>query len=236
MRFVVSLFIGVIPLLAPSAEEHGKLVFEETFDSSSALDENWEFQHGPSHHILSSRWRENVSVEKGTLKLHARKENRGGQEWTAASLWTKEKFQYGYFECRYKYAAATGTNSSFWIMTRGNPAKGKFEIDINEGHFPNELNSNIHQWTGKHWDKSRSIKKRGLDLSAEFHVYALRWNQDELIWYFDGTEIRREENTIFHGAAPIWLSLAVISWAGPVTNEIDGTVMEVDYVRVYEEN
>jgi hypothetical protein len=32
----------------------------------------------------------------------------------------------------------------------------------------------------------------------------------------------------------VWLSLAIIKWAGEVTDAIDGTVMEVDYVRVYE--
>lgn len=34
-------------------------------------------------------------------------------------------------------------------MTRGqDPTEGKrFEIDINEGHYPNEVNTNIHNWT-----------------------------------------------------------------------------------------
>jgi hypothetical protein len=35
-------------------------------------------------------------------------------------------------------------------------------------------------------------------------------------------------------AAPIWLSLAIIPWAGKVTDSIHGTFMEVDYVRVYQ--
>ena len=70
------------------------------------------------------------------------------QSWTSGNIWTKKKFKYGYFECRYKYAAASATNNSFWLMTQGvDPKVGKrFEIDINEGHFPNEVNTNIHNW------------------------------------------------------------------------------------------
>ena len=57
------------------------LVFEETFDGTNAdLDASWDFQNGPSGHILSSRWRENVDVADGILKLQARKESRAGQD------------------------------------------------------------------------------------------------------------------------------------------------------------
>ena len=137
----------------PPTNEGWKLVFEDNFDGGDkALDENWTFQNGPSGHILSSRWRENAKLEDGLLKLVGRKETRAGQDWTAASCWSKREFQYGYFECRYRYAAATGTNNSFWIMTRGKP-KQRFEIDINEGHYPNEVNMNLHNWSGKHWAK-----------------------------------------------------------------------------------
>ena len=71
---------------------------------------------------------------------------RGGQDWTAGSIWTRQAFQYGYFECRYKYGGAEGLNNSFWLMpTTKVPAGQKhFEIDINEGHYPNRLNTNIH--------------------------------------------------------------------------------------------
>jgi len=39
--------------------------------------------------------------------------------------------------------------------------------------------------------------------------------------------------TYCHLPAPVFLSLAVIKWAGPVTEAIDGTSMDVDFVRVY---
>ena len=214
------------------------IVFQdEFFGVNRDLDRSWEFQDGPSVHIMCSRWRDNADVADGVLSLQAKQESRGGQEWTAASMWTKRKFLYGYFECRYKYAKATGTNNSFWLMTRGLPidADGRFEIDINEGHYPDEINTNIHNWSGEHWSKSKHMKLDGMDLAEQFHVYGLEWNRDELVWYCDGKEIRREENTICHRESPVWLSLAIIEWSGAVTAAIDGTSMDVDYVRVYQE-
>jgi beta-glucanase (GH16 family) len=71
-------------------------------------------------------------------------------------------------------------------------------------------------------------------LSKEFHVYALEWNEKELIFFFDGQEIRRQPHDICHGPAPVWLSLAIMRWAGPVTDAIHGASMDVDYVRVWQ--
>jgi beta-glucanase (GH16 family) len=238
---VVFLFVGV-GVRAEESESmlptgKWKLVFQDEFaGTNKAIDKTWEFQNGPSGHILCSRWRENAVVSNGVLTLKAKKEKRGGQEWTAASMWTKQKFKYGYFECRYKYAKAKGTNNSFWLMTRDIPkdAAGRFEIDINEGHYPDRINMNIHNWSGEHWAKSKHMTVDGANLADAFHTYGLEWNKDELIWYFDGKEIRREKNTICHGESPVWLSLAIIKWAGPVTDAIDGTSMDVDYVRVYQ--
>lgn len=401
---LTTLLIAAPPAPYNRPAENWQLVFADEFDQGeAALDHTWAFQNGPSGHILCSRWRENAVLEDGLLKLVAKKEERGGQQWTAASCWTKQQFQYGYYECRYRYAAATGTNNSFWIMTQGKPEQ-RFEIDINEGHVPNEVNMNLHNWTGQHWSKggrwyfgsgpvgetqqdagfsfplaeplttdairfvsddtdtvrlmelrafapskegypgvfptdaeaqpdavnlclgaqatadsvyqehtpdkaiddklgipSRWLSQAGAgphwlavefgrpvsigclqfisgwqqgqswqgivssfrleyrdgetwravpgasresitkplddsvpDLANSFHIYGLEWTENELVYYFDGEEIRRQEHTICRGPAPVWLSLAILNWAGPVTDQIDGKSMDVDYVRVWQ--
>lgn len=387
--------------------EEYKLAWADEFDYPDAqLDKNWESQNGPSGHILCSRWRENVLVSEGTLKLMNRKEKRGGQEWTSGSIWTNNRFKYGYFECRYRYAAAEGTNNSFWIMMspKDQPVNGKrFEIDINEGHMPNEVATNIHNWTdvkevngkkthpsaskhfvfgqrpdvrvqletpvkttkvrlvsnnpthfhlrefriygvsnsgypavllepkgngvenfardaktkisvsgfhttvgpesvknlvdGKidtswisqpdgeksvtfefdgektigciqfingwktdgHWTSARDWqglikqyqvqywngtawvdmssydqKDSEVNFARDFHTLGLLWTKEELVFYHDGKEIRRARNDFCFDPAPVWLSEAIISWAGKVTDAIDKTQMEVDYVRVYQ--
>ena len=409
---------SIIPLFADTNREDvggppgsdWNLVFEEQFDCTDAeLDAHWHFQNGPSGHILSSRWRDNVRLDNSLLMMFARKEHRAGQDWTAANLWTKRQFKYGYFECRYRYAPATGTNNSFWLMShKPSSQPGRFEIDINEGHYPYEVNMNLHQHSGKHWAKgarwyyygtgpdgsqedagfqlvlekpvvtsklrlvsrdadivrvmelrvfspsrqgypsvfpnakeaqpdalnlaaeakavsssqlnaalgpekaidgelstaSRWVSARGEtpslltlsfdapreigciqfisgwldgdkwrgivqdfqfeywdgtawqpvsgansgmskeaqrdpnappDLGRSFHVYGLEWNEKELVYYFDGQEIHRIENEICHGESPVRLSLAIIRWAGPVNDEIDGKSMDVDWVRVWQQ-
>jgi beta-glucanase (GH16 family) len=391
------------PSLLPGGSEKWALVWQDEFDYPDAeLDTHWNSQNGPSGHILCSRWRENAKVSDGTLKLVNRKQKRGGQNWTSGSIITKKEFQYGYLECRYKYAAAEGTNNSFWLMTRGpDPQTGKrFEIDINEGHFPNEVNTNIHNWSdikvvngkkthpsssrsfpfgvrpdvtvqleipvttrrirfssnnanhfhlgelriyqpnaagfpapfsktadkdkpglvnvarlsstkiianghyqpdgakilkhltdgdpattwvtrrngakqvefifakdttigcvqflngwkskgkwsglandykieyhdGQKWVEMSSfdLAKGSMNLARDFHTYGLEWSEKELVFYFDGKELRREKNGFCHSPSPVWLSLAIIAWAGKITDAIDGTAMEVDYVRVYQ--
>jgi beta-glucanase (GH16 family) len=139
-----------------------QLVWSDDFNyPDSQLDEDWNAQNGPSTHILCSRWRENAVVENGILHLKNKKENRGGQEWTSASIWSKQRFQYGYF-------------------------------------------------------------------------YGLEWTKDSLIFSFDGNVIRRMKNEFCHSPAPVYLSEAIISWAGEVTDAIDVTSMEVDWVKVYQ--
>jgi len=256
MRFTILFFIliscsaGNSEIQFLPAETQLQLVWSDDFDyPNTQLDAGWYAQNGPSGHILCSRWRENAVVENGILHLKNKKENRGGQEWTSASIWSKKQFQYGYFECRYKYAAATGTNNSFWLMTTGtNPTQGKkFEIDINEGHYPAEVNTNLHNWsdvttdpaTGKstHPSNHKSFDyslKPGINLANDFHIYGLKWTKDSLIYSFDGNVIRRMKNEFCHSPAPVYLSEAIISWAGEVTDAIDGTSMDVDWVKVYQ--
>ena len=370
--------------LLPGGPERWEPVWADEFEGGDAeLDRDWKSQNGPSGHILSSRWRENAVLTNGTLRLVNRKESRGGQDWTSGNVWTRQAFQYGYFECRYRYAAAQGCNNSFWLMPTAKVPAGQkhFEIDINEGHYPNEVTSNIHnhsdrtevngrkthptssrsftfgvrpevmlqlenpvttrrvrfstrhqsavhlgefqilgatgrvvfardaatritasgfvaagtdttkllvdgrpdtRWVsqregakwlefafpsdrvvgairflngygltndpksllddyrleyhdGQQWRQMAEfdVAQGAYNFAREFHVFGLEWSEQELVFYLDGKELRREPNVFCRSPAPVWLSLAIIPWAGPVTDAIDGTFMEVDYVRVY---
>ncbi len=401
----------------PPSGKDWRLVFEDNFDYPNAqLDNEWVSQNKASSHIRSSRWRENATTENGALKLLCKKENRASQEWTTGNIWTKKLFKYGYFECRYKYAGAYATNNSFWLMNlpaqRTPDGKKRFEIDINEGHYPNEINTNLHNHTDvsidekgikrhphkqkhirigdaedaakpdvsirldekiktskikfvsgyesyfhvreirvfspsldgkypdiksdevaeefkglenfarksslrtspqnerlKHLSKASAITDGKLktswisemdeekfieldfgsekeigcvqfltgwldrntnsyinatptwaiyywqnnewkllakqdakpidsktNLALDYHIYALEWNEKELIYYFDGREIDRRENTWAHWESPVWLSLAIVWGAGPITTSLDGTSMDVDYVKIWQEN
>lgn len=364
------------------------LTWSEEFDGpDSELEAKWVVQNSDVNPVIAcGRWRENCLISDGTLKLM----NKGPKEgypspYTSGNVWTKQQFQYGYFECRYKYAAAYATNNSFWIMATGGAPR--FEIDTNEGHYPNEIATNtinhsanptvttpkdhymgvknaysfkmkvpvvtnkirfsavnhgakfhipefrmynvnpagypeptsetadadvaglinyaksatitssgsytgnphtalvdgkiashwvtqekgdkwvvfewsnykkigciqflngwisggswvdilpdykIEYYTGTEWKVLKSFDAvEEVNFAKEFHIYGLEWNEKELIYYFDRKEIRRLPNLICNGPAPVWLSEAILPWKNPVAEEIIGTQMEVDYVRIY---
>lgn len=378
------------------------LSWQDEFDyPDSHFDKNWVSQNSKTEnpYVISSRWRENVVIEDGLLKLLARKESRGGQDWTSGSIWSKKQFKYGYYEARYKYAGAAGTNNSFWLWPEYGVEQGmkECELDINEGHFPNEINTNVHNWTDTwenehgntvHKDSSKTLALGGqldhsvtlktpiktkkirlksnhiahllirelrvyqphhnypdpksetadtdiaglvnlardpkvkittsgsksgnedpkqmidgttdnmwpshkagekwveltwpenqevghiqflhgwffndewkrliseytlqyhdgenwqdikhydvskqYNLAEHFHTYGMEWTETEFKFYFDGKLIRTYPNEVCFSQSPIFFSLAVLPIAGEITDAINGTSMEVDYVRYYQ--
>ena len=235
-------------MINPENRKEWKLVWNDEFDyqNRDQLLEVWESSNAPTSHTICSRWEENLEVGDGTVRLVNHKEKRGGQEWTSADMGTYKDFKYGYFESRYKYAAAPCTNNSFWIWTRDPRRKlegGKpFEIDINEGHYPSEYTNCIHEWLGT-MTVFKLISSDGgkqtypeIDFSKEYHTFGVDWEEDEIIFYIDRKEFRRIKNEYCHSAAPIRLSMAILKTQGfeEIPDEVDGSFMEVDYVRVYE--
>ena len=405
LAFYAPLFAGDAPKPAlPGGNDKWQLFWNDEFDYPDIfLENNWiSANDSTQSNILCARIRRNCVVSNGTLKLQNKKEKYATKNWTSGSVWTKQKFMYGYYECRYKYAAATGTNNSFWFMSSGTPTAGKkFEIDINEGHYPSEMATNIHNWTDitinpttgaqthpsssqsfnfstkpdvgiqleipittrrvrltsnystyfhiqefrifnvnaagyptvlsstadmdvtglinyardpqttitssgvyaagyeavnaadggltKHWVSQAAgqkwiefefptDKKIGciqfisgwvsgsnynsvltdykvqyfdgtnwidiqavdgttgtVDFGRDFHYLGLKWSVDSLAFYHDGKLMRKVKNDFCYSAAPMYLSEAIISWAGAVTDAINGTQMEIDYVRAYSE-
>lgn len=210
------------------------MVFRDEFNGE-ALDERWAVHHNkPEGHIMSSRWKENIEVKDGLLRLLTKKEERGGKSWTSGKVWTKDfRPQYGYFEARMRLGTATGLNNAFWLMTpnkRTDPIH--FEIDITEARHPNIHTMTVHNWAGEH--KASGTKMYTEEtLSNTFHVYGLEWSETELVWYFDGKEVRRTSNDYCHAPSPVLLSSAVGAFAGRVTDALDGTSQDIDWVRVY---
>ncbi|MEI6644561.1 MAG: family 16 glycosylhydrolase [bacterium] len=207
-----------------------ELAFRDEFNGT-VLDTNvWQISKSESWgKLLSSRWPENCVVEKGLLKLVTRKEKRGGKEWTSAMISSRQFQQkYGYWEARYRYAPAPGLNNAFWTISRKNGES--FEIDFNEGHWPNVVNMSLHQSKTNSLSKSYRAEE---DLSLDFHIYGCLWNEKEIIYFLDGQEIDRKPNTKAHWESPVLFSTAVFTWAGPVTDKLDGKSMDVEWVRVW---
>ncbi len=222
------------------------LTFEDNFDGN-ALDTNvWvsENKENKWSAIFSSRYPENLEVKDGYLYMHTKKNNPDpSNEWSTGYIWTKEfKQKYGYFEARYKYNDASGVNNAFWLMTDGQTNglyPGEHEIDINEGHYPNRSTHNLHYYDKTketRVDSGYAVDSRE-NYARDFHIFACEWTPEEIIFYVDGKETRRQsikDTAMEDTESVVRFSTAVSTFAGKVTDALDGKAMIIDYVRVYQ--
>jgi autotransporter-associated beta strand protein len=187
--------------------------------------------------------RPSVEVADGTLRLIT---NRQGVDWVEGFVSTIDFTQrYGYYESKYRIGGATGLNNAFWLNTPGdlirdNPVD-RIEVDIQETHFPGELTTNLHDWQPTHWSTGAK-HQTGLDLSAEFHTYALQWATDNsLTFFFDGSPFRTISSDTVNSALSLISTEVLFStkvlpgFAGPLGPNLEGSAMEIDYVRVYQQ-
>jgi len=226
----------------PPTDEEWVMTFSDEFFGDSLDWTIWDSEVGGGSHTLSSRWPENAVVKDGNLRLEIRKEKKAGfdNEWTAASVWVRpEVFRQsqGFWEARYKYNQGAGVNNAWWMMTKPNQvtdASQNYEIDINEGHYPHKINTNLHHYETGTGKSEAAVYKANYDLSQDYHTYAIKWDENEIIYYWDNTEIARNKN--YNSIVPVspWFSTAVLNWAGKADEQTDGSAMIVDYVHVYQ--
>jgi len=125
-----------------AAHSQWRRTFVDEFNVDGLDEEKWESANQAYiGHILSSRWRENVEVKNGVLRLLTKKETRAGQNWTTGNIWSRTfRQRYGYWETRIRYGMSTGLNNAFWLLTpRDKDAPSRFEIDIIEGALPQQV-------------------------------------------------------------------------------------------------
>jgi beta-glucanase (GH16 family) len=123
-------------------------------------------------------------------------------------------------------------NNALWLFTPGQVSH-PFEIDINEGRFTSQISTTFHDWTGGKDKAEGHTEFASQDLATGFHVYAVQWDEAEIVWYYDGTEVWQIPNTIARAPVQLILSTMVMSAAGPVSPALDGSSMDVDYIRAY---
>ena len=212
-------------------------------------------------HIESRRWRENVDQVSysGTTYCRFRTEYDapGRPGWTTGSVWTKRAQKYGYFESRYKTNGFLKTgesvsyrlNNAFWLFSTSSerardPSKIDFEIDVNEGKFPHQVDASTHLHrdivvsAGK---KSHPIEHLrwsdpdGQSAANAFHTFGFEWDVQELRWYVDGVMIRRSPNYFAHRDAFVYFSTAILKSATGETPPagLNGKHVLVDYIRSY---
>ncbi len=236
------------------------LVFNDEFENPRAKFVNWKPDNRDGR---GDEWKNYATIESGVMKLKnlILPDLPGGRKFTAPSCSGIRYYKYGYFECRYKYAASTGFNNSFWLL--GNPqlSKDYVEIDINEGQVDEGGQRNKESWlaagglptldqvrpltldhSSSYCNKARYFYTNE-DLSADFHTYAFLWTPDTLSYYFDGILLLKHPNRRIVGNEPqyrllnypmnIYLSTLGHSSIFGFDKAVESS-MDIDYVRVYQ--
>jgi len=237
-----------------------KLVFNDEFDNPATKNVNWAPDNRDTRGI---DWNTYGVIENGVMKLKNLKIPKTDTtlRWSAPSCKGRRYYKYGYFECRYKYAASNGFNNSFWMLGNTQLGKDYIEIDINEGQVDEGGQRNKASWLAAGGllsldqvrpltlDHSSSYCNKATyyyttqDLSADFHTYAFQWTPDSLSYYLDGKLLLKHANRRIVAKEPeyrllnypmvIYLStLNCKSVAGEAA--MKESSMDIDYVRVYQ--
>ncbi|MEI8706575.1 glycoside hydrolase family 16 protein [Pseudoalteromonas sp. B62] len=111
------------------------------------------------------------------------------------------------------------------------------EHGVDKGAYRNLISDyNIEYHDGENWQKITSYNAANVaDFSKEFHTYGLEWDKDYFNFYFDGELYYTMRNDVCFSETTMLFSLAILkaAIAGPVSDDIDGTSMAIDWVRYY---
>lgn len=232
------------------------LVWQDEFDGKEINQENWTYDiggwgwgNGEAQYYTSRE--ENARIEEGMLVIEAQQEKYENSYYTSARLKTQglQEFQYGLIEARIKVPEGQGFWPAFWMLGAGFdgdnwPDCG--EIDIMEfvGREPDLIIGTLH---GPGYSGALGLSqwnRQDFNIPDDFHTYAIEWEEDEIRWYFDGSQyftVQWEDvgSRDWVGNQPyfIILNLALGGTLGGmigIDTEFPAQLL-VDYVRVYQQ-
>ena len=208
---------------------------------------------------------QNTILNNGSVKIIANLEPNGiVDSWNNTMYYSSSKittkgtfdFRYGKVEARIKTVDGQGFWPAFWMLPTGGSWPCDGEIDIMEqwgnNYLTNSTTGAAHIGTcpysqSTHFYESFSSYISSGSYADDFHTYSVIWKEDTITWYVDETELFSLNPSSYwsipsQSAWPfnanewyLMINLA-ITQAGPNSNTVFPNQMEVDYVRVYQEN
>ncbi len=253
-KFLLVAVILIVPIGLFAQETCEYLVWSDEFNETGAPDEDkWGYDIGGNgwgnqelQNYTDSRT--NSFVKDGKLIIKALKQN---GNWTSARLVTKDKgdWLYGRVEVKAKLPAGKGTWPAVWMLPTdweygGWPKSGEIDIMEHVGYEMGKIHGTIHTEAYNHSIGTQLGGTIGVNnVASQFHIYAISWTEDEIVWYVDGEEYYRINNPDktykewpFNKRFHLILNLAIGgTWGGAqgIDPSLEEATMEIDYVRVY---
>jgi len=234
-----------------------ELVWSDEFDTEGAPDAAiWTYDLGTGTNGWGNNESqyytdraENIKVENGLLKITALRENFSGSQFTSARIKTENNFEftYGKVEVRAKLPEGVGTWPAIWMLGANFdqvswPACGEIDIMEHVGRDQDQILASLHS-PSSFGATQNSGKTTVSGVSNEFHVYAVEWTEesitfsvDDQAFYSYNPEVKNNDTWPFDKDFFLILNVAM---GGTLGGEIDGnfteSTMEVDYVKVYQQ-
>jgi hypothetical protein len=187
---------------------------------------------------------DNIKVEKGVLKITAKKENYQGASYTSARLKSQGKFdfKYGRVEVRAKLPEGGGTWPAIWMLganfsTVGWPNCGEIDIMEHVGNNQNKIHGTLH-YPGNSGGNGNGNTIAIANVSTTFHVYEMEWTSTTIKFFVDGTQFHsftNSSNVPFNHNFFLILNVAMGgSFGGNIDTNFTQSTLEVDYIKVYQ--
>lgn len=228
------------------------LVFADEFDDNGRpCAANWFFEQGTGNNGFGNSEEqfytdrpENITVADGLLQITARREAFASSEFTSARINTKERFnfQYGRIEARARLPIGGGTWPAIWMLgadfqTNPWPAAGEIDIMEHVGNQQNRIFGSTHS-PDNFGGNSRTNTIVIDDVSTEFHVYEVEWDENEIRWFVDDVQfhsVPNDANMPFNKDFFILINFAMGgTFGGDIDPAFTESTLEVDYIRVYQ--
>ena len=205
----------------------------------------------------------NTEVYNGTAKIIAKLEPNGiVDSWNNTMYYSSSKittkgifeFKYGKVEARIKTVDGQGFWPAFWMLPSGGSWPCNGEIDIMEqwgSDGPTNTTTgaaHVGICPGSSFYQSFSNVISSGSYADNFHVYSVQWQPDYIAWYVDNVQFFQvtpssyPSNYTWPFNSNDWylminLAISNSTWApAPNSNTIFPSQIEIDYVRVYEQN
>ena len=242
------------------AVENTTLKWSEEFNGTTVDTTQWNYKLGASgwgnNELQNYTNGLNTEVADGSLKIIVKKEGTGQKvgDYTSARMTSTQKVQYGHVAIRAKMPDYKGKGiwPALWMLGAditeiGWPQCGEIDVMEYVSKNPDQVLQTIHSVANNH-SNGTQISTDFIPLPTieeEFHIYGLLWKEDQLQFYIDSPdnitltidrpEDYNNENWPFMKEYYFILNIAVGgNLGGEVDDLIFPSVMEVDYVRVYE--
>jgi len=203
---------------------------------------------------------ENTYIENGIMYMVAKKETFTDQNviknYTSSRLNSKFAFTYGRVEVKAKLPTGIGTWPAIWMLGKNIQEVGAYwyiegygttpwpacgEIDIMEhwGTNQNYVQSAMH--TPSSYGGTVNLGGQVISTaSTAFHVYALDWFEDKMVFSVDDVvhytyqpEVQNADTWPFDKEQYILLNIAILP---NISTSFTQSSMDIEYVRVYQEN